>query len=177
MKINGNLEVLGETKAKIAGLSNYTFDSDDKGLLFLDSNNLYLNTGQEVLKIETTNRLNALRSSLGDWVSNDFSFDALSFNEDFHTISGLNADSTLLDVLKQIDSSIPKTYIKSFSSASTSFLIEHNLETEIAHVVVKNVFTNEKVKDNDITITYLDSNTIQIDLVDSLAIKVLVSAI
>jgi hypothetical protein len=177
MKINGNLEVLGESKIRVKEIEDYQFNSDDSGLLYTKYGQLFLNTGTKVSQIETTNRLNTLKSSLGNWLLNDFSFNPLTFNNTFDNVSGLDANSSLLDVLSQLDSAISNTYIETFTSPSNTYLVKHKLDADIAHVVAKNISTNIKLKDSDLTITYLSKDSLEINLSQSQPIKVLVSTI
>lgn len=177
MKINGDLEVLGELTVRIKEIEDYTFDGEDKGLILLDADGLYFNNGSAVLRFETTNRTTTLTNALGSWINQDFAFNPLAFNENFTNINGLNSGSTLLDALQQLDTAIPRTYVESFGTAASTHTVNHNLNSDIAHVTVKKIYGNQKVKDSEMTISFTSSNSLKIDLTSELAVKVLVSTV
>lgn len=172
-KINGNLDVAGTTKIKIKELTGYSFDSADYGLLFLDGNTLKLNDGNKTVTLSTTDFKNKLLSSSGNWLLNDFSFNALAFNS-LQNVSGLTASSSLLNAIQQLDSAIPKTYTQTYST-NVTHTVTHNLNTTIAHITVIDTSTNQKIKDSEMTVEFSSANSITITLSQSKPIKVLVS--
>lgn len=110
MKYYGDIELIsGEIiNLKINEVDTININDTSKvRQLVVYNGELYFNDGTtfRVLQFSDTNTSSPLVSSLGDWFNDDLSFNPTPFNE-FDSVSGLNAESSLLDVLTQMDAAI-----------------------------------------------------------------------
>lgn len=88
--------------------SDVVFDANDIARIYfsLDSNELMLNDGTKYIPISFPSNFSNLLTTLGNtWVSSKLTFNYKAFSN-FNNVSNLTADSSLFDVLKQLDSSI-----------------------------------------------------------------------
>lgn len=176
MKINGDLEVLGTTNLKILEDNIPQFSSDDTGKLLLNNNKLFVNNGEDFISLMDNKDIEALSDSLGSIVITSLAFNPSAFSN-FDNVSSLTGNSSLFDVLAQLDASIPKTFSGDFQTATNSHTVQHNLDVNIAHVTVVDRNTNIKVKDSEMTISFIDNQRIQVDLNSAKAVRVFMSAL
>lgn len=176
MKINGNLEVLGEATLRLAEESTVSFAQEDKGKIWISpSGTININSGDSIETLLTSTDKSTLTGALGVMV------DAWSFNpsafQTFSTVTGLDGNSSVFDVLIQLDAAIPKTFVASYPTISAQHIINHDLGVDIAHVSVKDNTSGNRVKDSEMTITFTDNDTITINLTQQRSIKVLVTTV
>lgn len=176
MKINGNLEVLGEATIRLAEESSVSFIQEEKGKIWINSfGTVNINSGDSIETLLTGTDRNILSDTLGVMVDG-WSFNPSAFQV-FSTVAGLDGNSSVFDVLLQLDTAIPKTFVASYPTISAQHTINHNLGADIAHVTVKDNASGNKIKDSEMTITFTDEDTIIINLSQQLSIKVLVTAV
>lgn len=171
MILNGNLDVLGETKIKIIVDDSYTFDPEDVGLLIVQSGDLFFNDGTELRRFTLEGFKATLSASLG-FVLSDLSINPSTLNA-LENVSGLDGNSSLLDALSQLDSAIPTKFVSTYAS-DTVHDITHNLDSEDVHVTLFNDSNNTIISSS--TIEVLDSNNIRVTLSGSQPLRVLVTA-
>ena len=119
MKINGNLDISGYIDgARLKkDTTQPTFSESDAGRLMFTDNGLMFNDGESIKTVQFSQSSDvSLRATLGvGWVNPNLSFNPTMFNE-FNTVSGLNANSTLFDVLSQFDSALSEGGVASLGS-------------------------------------------------------------
>lgn len=176
MKINGNLEVLGKSDIKISD-ELPAFLEEDLGRLVLHNSKLKVNNGSEFITVADYTDINDISNIFGEvLLSSSISFDPSSFSN-FKNVSNLTGNSSIFDVLSQLDASISNSFFAEYQTTTNSHNVNHNLNSEIGHVTVVDLNTGIKVKDSEMVITFLDSNNIKIDLTQNRPIKVLMNAL
>jgi hypothetical protein len=90
--------------------------SDISRIYFNNTSNIYrYNNGTEYIDFSLPNNFMALIDSLGDnWINADFTFNPVPFN-DLNTISGLTSNSSLYNVIVQLDAAIHNLAVPSLA--------------------------------------------------------------
>lgn len=125
MVINGNLEVKGiiqqPTLESFDAIDLPAFDAQNKGTLYFnnDLGSITLNDGNTYVTLLTDQSSNeTFITTLGDnWINANLSFNPTPFNA-MNNVSGLDANSSLFDVLSQFDSAISNISLGSINDLS-----------------------------------------------------------
>lgn len=114
MKYFHNIEL---QDSKITGLivdplsTDPSFDQTDAGRIYFNSSTqtLRLNNGQEYIDVSIPANFNNLIATLGsNWITVNYAFNPAPFNA-LDNVSGLDANSSLFDVISQLDHAISQT--------------------------------------------------------------------
>lgn len=93
---------------KVEGLNeDPTFSADELSRIYFNTvtNTYRFNNGAGYVDLSLPNNFSAFAASMGSWINADFTFNPTPFNS-FNTITGLTSNSSLFDVLSQLDSAL-----------------------------------------------------------------------
>lgn len=83
-----------------------SFLAEDEARMIYFNKELYLNDGNEYISLNFPSSINNINNLLGnEWVNSDYTFKPSTFNT-LNNVSNLTSDSSLFDVITQLDSAI-----------------------------------------------------------------------
>jgi hypothetical protein len=116
----GDIELLNSSiyNLKVETLStDPTFETTDTSRIYFNNttNTYRYNNGSNYVDLSLPNNFMALINSLGNnWINEDFTFNPTPFN-DLNTISGLTSNSSLYNVIVQLDTAIHNLAVPSLA--------------------------------------------------------------
>lgn len=170
MKINGNIDVVGFANIKLPTLTEYTFNSEEKGKLYVTTDGeLKFNNGNEVVSVlDDSYELTDLIPTLGvEWIEPDGSFNPTNLNGIMSSIldEPLTGDSSLYNVIEVLSTSISNLssavnkYEKMYSG-NNSYTVTHNLNSLYCNVSV--IEGTNLLPNTEYTVQYNSANSLDI---------------